>query len=731
MLTTIHIAVCGRVPTITAGEDVISHNSDYIAEFEFDEEWQDKVKTVYFVCEDGSYQAVVMSGNSCDVPMMAGEHRRIFVGVQAGSIEKPSVLKTTRPCCLKVKDSIADYLGQPIPDPTPDVYEQIIAMLNNLTTPTWSDVKNKPFESLGDGLSVEDGVLSAKGGTGGSANAVQYVAQELTDEQKAQARKNIGAKATTEKSAYIIRVTRSYGYIHTSGMDFDGVYAQIQSGKVVMLLVDNSATYYGVITPANVTAKTIMFYNIRDMSQSDVGGRNKGITYFGFTWHKGDDSLTEWWGDIPSVEVDETLTKSGSAADAKAVGDALQNYTTQEQIEGFVNATIEKVNQKLDKNQGTENAGKILGIGEDGNVVPQDKPTYTAEEVGALPNTTVIPTVPATLPNPQKLTFTGAVTGEYDGSSALTVDIPQGGDSLVIPEQRIALDNAMLVGPVTHVGTVIETNTDYRHTEKIKLNSHKSFQLTGKDASGNVIHIALRYVTAYDAEGKVISAYSLQNVAEASASTGRVVQMDTAVDSVVVSIYKPERYTDKTFILPSVVRDITAALAGKITAPTTAAVGQIIKVKSVDTSGKPTEWEAADLPSGGEGTWTKIHEETLAEAVSSYVYPLDNVKAAAIVVFPGASVDGWKKITIGSKIIPVFNAAIDANDAVYAIADVNEIIKFASGKCRSVKLTTYGTIGAYYLPSTTLDGLTEINQIGTTTAGLLVAGAKIEIYIKG
>lgn len=132
MLTTIHITVHDRVPTITAGEDVISHNSDYVVEFEFDEEWQDKVKTVYFVCEDGSYQAVVMSGNSCDVPMMAGEHRRIFVGVQAGSAEKPSVLKTTRPCCLKVKDSIADYLGQPIPDPTPDVYEQIMALLEDI-----------------------------------------------------------------------------------------------------------------------------------------------------------------------------------------------------------------------------------------------------------------------------------------------------------------------------------------------------------------------------------------------------------------------------------------------------------------------------------------------------------------------------------------------------------------------------------------------------------------------
>ena len=44
-----------------------------------------------------------------------------------------------------------------------------------------------------------------------------------------------------------------------------------------------------------------------------------------------------------------------------------------------------------------------------------------AEDVGALPDTTVIPTK---LPNPEKLTFTGAATGVYDGSSAVTIDVP-------------------------------------------------------------------------------------------------------------------------------------------------------------------------------------------------------------------------------------------------------------------------------------------------------------------
>ena len=197
MLTTIHITVRSRVPTITAGEDVISHNSDYVIKFDFDEEWQSTVKTVYFACEDGSYQPVVISGNICPVPMLNGEHRRIFVGVQEGSSVKPSVLKTTRPCCLKVRDSIADYLGQPIPDPTPDVYEQIIAMLNNLTAPTWEAVQNKPFTTLGSGLSVdENGVLSAEGG--GSPEDIQNAVNKYLDENPVSV-----DIATTEKAGII------------------------------------------------------------------------------------------------------------------------------------------------------------------------------------------------------------------------------------------------------------------------------------------------------------------------------------------------------------------------------------------------------------------------------------------------------------------------------------------------------------------------------------------------
>lgn len=433
MLTTIHITVRSRVPTITEGEEVISHNSDYVAEFEFDEEWQDKVKTVYFVCEDGSYQAVVMSGNSCDVPMMAGEHRRIFVGVQAGSAEKPSVLKTTRPCCLKVKDSIADYLGQPIPDPTPDVYEQIIAMLESITSPTWEMVQNKPFSTLGSGLEVdENGVLSAEGG--GSPNAVQYVAQTLTDEQKKQARTNIGASPIPTVRYWLDLKADNIINLYNMGVGY-GIISPVDYDQTV---------------PTGMSSPMLVIFGRMSYGRVD-------ITVY-------DGAGAVWRGSLNLSSQTTDVAKTGDYVTNTALTDILQGYVPLASWDDVVQQIGQAIGTKLDKNQGTGNAGKILGIGEDGIVVPQDKPSIT-------------------------------VDSELSSTS---------------------------LNPV---------------------------------------------------QNKVV----------------------------------------------------TAALAGKITAPTTAAVGQIIKVKSVDESGKPTEWEAVDMSSGG-----GKEEPTLNNLLCETVFPANNVAAQEI-----------------------------------------------------------------------------------------------------
>lgn len=501
------------------------------------------------------------------------------------------------------------------------------------STPTWETVQNKPFSTLGDGLTVdEDGVLSAEGG-GGSPNAVQYVAQELTDEQKAQARENIGAKAATEKSAYIISRTRSYGHISLHDMDFDGIYAQIQSGKVVMLLVNDSDTYYGVIHSASGSGKEIVFYNIVDIS--DSGGCDKGITYFGFTWRKGDNWLTEWWGDIPRVEVDSTLTNSGSAADAKAVGDELA--------------------KKQPK-------GDYLTTETDPTVPPwaksPTKPTYTAAEVGALPNTTVIP--PAyTLPQATSTALGGVKASEKTNEMTQQVGVDEEGilwttktpnvakwalADLPFTENEIS-DTSSGAGFVTNPTNFEDGKTYFRYhagatnftwtnpnpqvgAVKITVLSWKQWD---KTATGNSSYLNIIYSDGskalFSPKNGIVSTYTTNATKTLSQIKGNYdienwVLLDMDVMSIVADYDAPSGSsvtTDSELSLtsenPVQNKIVTSALAEKITAPSTASVGQIIKVKSVDNAGKPTEWEATDMPSGGGGgTYRLVSDTTLIEA---------------------------------------------------------------------------------------------------------------------
>lgn len=63
------------------------------------------------------------------------------------------------------------------------------------------------------------------------------------------------------------------------------------------------------------------------------------------------------------------------------------------------------------------------------------------------------------------------------------------------------------------------------------------------------------------------------------------------------------------FYLLQKINKIIADVKSKINPPATATIGQTIVVKEVDESGKPTEWEAADLPTN----IVKYTEQTLTD----------------------------------------------------------------------------------------------------------------------
>lgn len=65
-------------------------------------------------------------------------------------------------------------------------------------------------------------------------------------------------------------------------------------------------------------------------------------------------------------------------------------------------------------------------------------------------------TIPETLPNPQKLKFTGAVTAEYDGSTEQTINIPQssGGEPYTLPQASADALGGIKADPATEEDTV-------------------------------------------------------------------------------------------------------------------------------------------------------------------------------------------------------------------------------------------------------------------------------------
>lgn len=151
---------------------------------------------------------------------------------------------------------------------------------------------------------------------------------------------------------------------------------------------------------------------------------------------------------IPAATViDTTLTKSGQAADAKAAGDA--------------------IGKKLDKAQGVENAGMILGVDESGNVVPENKPVQAL--AGAASPTT---TTAGVVGQEYYVIVDNAVTGMYVCTSALIgsytwdkVEFGGGGGSL-----SNAVKDALL-NCFAHVAWTDENGQSYYNALQSALNS--------------------------------------------------------------------------------------------------------------------------------------------------------------------------------------------------------------------------------------------------------------------
>lgn len=112
-----------------------------------------------------------------------------------------------------------------------------------------------------------------------------------------------------------------------------------------------------------------------------------------------------------------------------------QSYEQTEITQSQLEQLLSSIDRKFDKYCGSENVGKYLKVGSDGYVELVEESNgkadltnyYTRKEIDELLSESISSIdFPKKLPNPNPLTFSGAATGSYDGSSELNINIPIG-----------------------------------------------------------------------------------------------------------------------------------------------------------------------------------------------------------------------------------------------------------------------------------------------------------------
>lgn len=593
----INITVRGKIARAEGRARVVCGNSDYAVRFDFDAEWEAyDLKTARFVSEDGSYTDVQFEGEDCAIPILRNT-RTLLVGVFAGN------LRTTTAALIHAVPCITDPDGTPA-DPTPDVYAQLMERFNAMEAPA----------------------------------AILYEKQELTDEQKATARENIGVATPDwnqndeDQPDYIKNRPFYEGVIKTlldptienwrnlvSGHDTLACswrVAGVDYIDVIPSTYENGAVTQYKLGTVYVNVMSGQGRIIVDPSDADVHilKRESGVKQIDSKflpleqsdWEQSDETASDYIKNRPFYDDTVILPfastpTTGAWEIAPAAADEFFNNISSYTVR--YNGT----DYHFDRWATTPYAGvNFQGVG--GALAPESSSGIFAPMD--------IPFVIYRAPN---------ANGSYDGTSAYV------GKSMSEPPEDIKI-----------------FRSNIKQIDPKFLPANRFVVTVTQDGNGNFTadKTIAEIVEAYEAGKDVVASYrglefqlyviSPENsgaVFDLSVPGGRTSQGLVITDSVV-------KLTDKLFI-PKVdpdgrTSDMTNPVGvdsdGKLWSKadtslnmTGATVGQIAKITAVDDSGKPTAWEAVDMPSGGDGdlSWIEVADITTEEQTQQLIISTD------------------------------------------------------------------------------------------------------------
>lgn len=555
----------------------VSRNKDYTIQFQFDESWDNvRTKMAVFAYEDGEYGSEIFDGDTCNVPEFPREGR-ILIGVKAGEDLSTELL------CIPVCKSADDVITDEYDEPDPKIYEQILDIINNLwnggTTVYPSPVKflaSPSTAKVGDLIRVKEvdengDVTRTEGFDVGvelaekiDAPQVAQVGEVLTVEEVNEDGKPIKwktspAAAKQKQADWAQNDDTATDYVKNRPGGYYGelvtVDEEIYSGEIndVRMDIDTDAGFTLVIGQA---------YKVT------IGDAEKTYTAFADSF-RGIDCVIIGDGKIAEVlESSEMFGLVYAAIEGK--GSEAMVVCPVADVGKTIRITTET--QKREVHKIPAELIDLGGVNESikqTNAVLDELSDQYASEISAINN--ILTVGPITFKRGNRT----LALGKYDANNGLILRWDN------VNDRYTMLSENGLVVKYSDVG-LYATTYNMSLVEK-KHNSGIRFKLERSDINGGtrfVLDNVAGDTTTFYASGKIVNSNKLLQLSASSTITE-----DNA--TTLRGVKTPEQEYDaanKKYVdqrLPS---------------PATAQVGQIIKVKAVDSAGKPTAWEAVDMP---------------------------------------------------------------------------------------------------------------------------------------